>query len=69
MKIKNIIIKQELKRIESIQDYYEKVKELCILNGLVAFYAHTKDNTQESLKKCEKLARDTLELAVKKNNL
>lgn len=50
MKIKNIEIKQELKRIEKIDDYYLKVKELSLLTGLVAFYGWNTDNSHASLK-------------------
>lgn len=67
--IKNIEIKQELKRIEKLDDYYLKVKELSILAGTVAFYAHTVDNTHEKLKATEKMARDTIDMLVKRYKL
>lgn len=71
MKIKNIEIKQELKRIEKIDDYYLKVKELSILAGLVAFYGHTgiQGANHDSLKKTEEIARYTIEMLVKRFNL
>jgi hypothetical protein len=69
MKITNIEIKQELKRIEKLTDYYLKVKELSVLAGLVAFYAHTRDNSHDSLKKTETLAKDTIDMLVKRYKL
>lgn len=69
MKIKNITIKAKLKEIEKTSDYYEKVKQLCELSGLVAFYGHTSNNTFDELKQCEKLANDTINMIIKKYNL
>lgn len=71
MKIINIEIKQELKRIEAITDYYLKVKELSTLAGTVAFYAHTSISEADhaSLQKTEKLAVDTIDMLVKRYKL
>lgn len=69
MTIKNIAIRQSMRDIEKIDDYYLKVKKLCELSGIVAFYGHTRDNTHDSLAKTEKMARDTIELIVKKYKL
>lgn len=69
MKIKNIFIKQELKRIEKIDDYYLRVQELCKFSGLVAFYGHNTDNTHASLQATEKMAKDTIDMIIKRHNL
>lgn len=69
MKIKNIAIKQSLRDIEKIEDYYLKVQKLCELSGLVAFYGHTNDNSHEALQKCEKMARDTMDMIIKRYSL
>jgi len=69
MKIKNISIKQRLKEIEKIDDYYEKVKALCELSGLVAFYRHTPNATHDELTATEKMARDTMDTMIKRYNL
>ncbi len=69
MKIKNIILKQKIREVEKTEDYYLKVKTLCELAGLCAFYQHTRNDTHEELKVTEKLANDTIETIIKKYNL
>ncbi len=69
MKVKNIFLKQKIKELEKITDYYEKVKETCIVAGLATFYAKTPDATHEQLAEVEKQARDTIETIIKRHNL
>lgn len=69
-KIKNIEIKQRLREIEKMDDYYAKVKSLCELSGVVAFYGHTNpDATQDQLKSTEKMAHDTIDMIIKRYSL
>lgn len=69
MKVKNIFLKQKIKELEKTQDYYGKVKETCIVAGLVAFYAKTPDATHEQLAEVEKQALETIETIIKRHNL
>ena len=69
MKVKNIEIKRLLKEVENQQDYYQKVKTLCEIAGVVVFYSKTKQDTHAELQEIEKQARETIETIIKRYKL